>query len=216
MNKLRRFFTLLNLHLAGVVVLAGLVLFVGTKAVIALHDAGAAQSASFEQQQIRYAQLQAQMGHLEGLPQKVDQSRDDAMHFFEKRLAPNYSTIAEELGAIEVKNQVRRTRTAYVETPAIEGLRELRIDTSVSGDYAPLMHFINDLERDKNHVFFIVDGLTLSGQQGGLVNLRLRVTTYLQAGATDLPANGGDAAAEPVAETGAGQGAAAAQPQEVQ
>jgi len=51
-----------------------------------------------------------------------------------------------------------------------------------------MMKFINDLERDKNHVFFIIDGVTFTGQQGGLVNLRLKLSTYLQAGANDLPA----------------------------
>jgi hypothetical protein len=49
------------------------------------------------------------------------------------------------------------------------------------------MHYINGIERDKDQVFFIIDGVTLTGQQGGLVNLRLRMTTYIRAGATDLP-----------------------------
>ena len=41
------------------------------------------------------------------------------------------------------------------------------------------MHFINGLERSKT--FFLITGLTLTGQQGGLVNLRLRLITYLRA-----------------------------------
>jgi type IV pilus assembly protein PilO len=205
MNQLRRIFTLLNLHIAGVVVLAGVFLFVGGKAIVAVHDAGAAQSASFAQQQIRYAQLQAQMAHIQGLPQKVDQARDEGAQFYDKRIAPNYSTVAEELGAIEVKDQVRMSRASYTAAPAIEGLRELRIDANLSGDYAPLMHFINDLERDRNHVFFIIDGLTLTGQQGGLVNLRLRVSTWLQAGATDIPADSQGAAAETASDSGSAQ-----------
>jgi type IV pilus assembly protein PilO len=127
------------------------------------------------------------MAHLQGLPQKVNEARDDATHFYETRIAPNYSTILEELGAAAVKNQVRLARAQYAPSPAIDGLTEVRIDAGLSGDYAPMMHFINDLERDKNHVFFIIDGLTFTGQQGGLVNLRLRLSTYLQAGATDLP-----------------------------
>jgi hypothetical protein len=205
MNQLRRIFTLLNLHIAGVVVLAGVFLFVGGKAIVAVHDAGAAQSASFAQQQIRYAQLQAQMAHIQGLPQKVYQARDEGAQFYDKRIAPNYSTVAEELGAIEVKDQVRMSRASYTAAPAIEGLRELRIDANLSGDYAPLMHFINDLERDRNHVFFIIDGLTLTGQQGGLVNLRLRVSTWLQAGATDIPADSQGAAAETASDSGSAQ-----------
>lgn len=189
MKTLRRYFTLLNLHIAGAVVLAGLVLFLGTKAILAVHAAGATQSDSYQQLKIRYAQLQSQMGHLQGLPQKVDLAREDAAHFYEHRIAPNYSTIAEELGGAAVKNQVRLTRAQYTPTPALESLTEVRIDANLSGDYAPLMHFINDLERDKNHVFFIIDGLQFTGQQGGLVNLRLRLTTYLHANATDQPPN---------------------------
>jgi type IV pilus assembly protein PilO len=204
MSTLRRFFTALNLHIAVVVLLMGGVLFLGAKGLIALHQAGAAQSESFQQQQILYAQLQAQMAHLQGLPQKVDQSRDDANHFYEKRLAPNYSTVAAELGEAFVKNQVRMTRAGYVAAPAIDGLREVRIDANLGGDYTALMHFINDLERDKNHVFFIINGITLTGQQGGLVNLRLRMTTYLQAGATDVPASSDTAGAEAASDPASG------------
>ena len=53
------------------------------------------------------------------------------------------------------------------------------MDASLSGEYAPMMHFINGLERSKT--FFLINGLTLTGQQGGLVNLRLRLNTYLHA-----------------------------------
>jgi len=186
-NNIRRFFTVLNLHIAGAVVLAGLVLFLGVKVILAFHAVGQLNSDSYQRAQIRSVQLQSQMGHLEGLPQKVDQARDDADKFFEKRIATNYSTIAEELGTADVKNQVRLTRAQYTPKPAIDGLTELRIDANLSGDYTALMHFINDLERDKNHVFFIIDGLTFTGQQGGLVNLRLRLTTYLRGNPGDLP-----------------------------
>ena len=48
------------------------------------------------------------------------------------------------------------------------------------------MHFINGLERDKT--FFLISAVTLTGQQGGLVNLRLRLITYLHAeDASQLP-----------------------------
>lgn len=187
MKNLRSWFTLLNLHLAGAAVLAALVLTLAIKAGLAVHAASATDSASYQREQIRSVQLRAQMAHLQGLPQKVDQSRADAEHFYENRIAPNYSTIAEQLGGTAIKDQVRLSRAEYSPSPAIDGLTEVRIDANLSGDYTPLMHFINDLERDKDHVFFIIDGVTFTGQQGGLVNLRLKLSTYLQAGATDLP-----------------------------
>lgn len=206
MKNLRRWFTVLNLHLAGAAALAVLVLVLAVKAVLAVHAAGAVDSESYQQEQIHYVQLHAQMAHLQGLPQKVDGARDDAAHFYDARIAPNNSTILAELGATAVKNQVRLSRAQYSPSPAIDGLTEVRIDASLSGDYTPIMHFINDIERDKNHVFFIIDGLTFTGQQGGLVNLRLQLSTYLQAGATDLPPadnTGGPASAD--AETVAAQ-----------
>ncbi|MGB9145826.1 MAG: hypothetical protein WCC14_08405, partial [Acidobacteriaceae bacterium] len=140
------------------------------------------------QQQIRYGQLTAQMKHLNGLPEKVTQASVDAQKFYDERIAPNYSTIAAQLDGLTVKDQVRLARDEYSPSPAIDGLTEVRIDAGLSGQYTDLMHFINDLERDKDHVFFTIDAIALTGQQGGLVNLRLRLTTYLRAGATDLPA----------------------------
>ena len=52
------------------------------------------------------------------------------------------------------------------------------MDASLSGDYRPLVLFINSLERDK--MFFLIDGVSLTGQQSGTVGLRLRLTTYLR------------------------------------
>jgi hypothetical protein len=40
------------------------------------------------------------------------------------------------------------------------------------------MRFINSLERDQ--MFFIIRTMSLTGQQGGLVNLRLKVSTWLR------------------------------------
>jgi len=206
MKNLRNFFTLLNLHIAGVVLLLGLNLFLLTRLILAWHAASSDQSADYESQHVTYVQLQTQMAHLQGLPQKVDQARIDADKFYEKRIAANYSTMAGELGALSSKNNVRLTRAQYTPSPAINGLTEVRIDASLSGEYTALMHFINDIERDKNDVFFTINALTLSGQQGGLVNLRLRMTTYLKS-SSDLPA--------PPAEGAASNDEASLQPQEV-
>ena len=50
------------------------------------------------------------------------------------------------------------------------------------------MHFINSVERDQN--FFIIRTMALTGQQGGVVSLRLKVSTWLRpadAEASGLP-----------------------------
>ena len=45
------------------------------------------------------------------------------------------------------------------------------------------MHFVNGLERDKT--FFVIRSMAFTGQQGGLVSLRLRVSTWLRP--SDVP-----------------------------
>lgn len=187
MNNVRKLLTLLNLHIAGVVLLLGLNLFLLTRLIIAWHAASSDQSADYNSEHMTYVQLQSQMSHLQGLPEKVNQAHGDADKFYADRIAPNYSTMVGQLGTLTSKNNVRLTRAQYTPTPAINGLTEVRIDATLSGEYTALMHFINDVERDKDHVFFTIKTLTLSGQQGGLVNLRLRMTTYLQSSG-DLPA----------------------------
>ncbi len=106
-----------------------------------------------------------------------------AEDFYASRFPSAYSTITAALDDLATKSSVRRTRTSYVQTPGVAGLAEVRIDTNHSGEYAPLMHYINGLERSKT--FFIINGLTLTGQQGGTVNLRLHLTTYIHAADLD-------------------------------
>jgi hypothetical protein len=180
-------FTKLNLHFALLGVVLAADVFLAVRFGLAWETIRSGQSGAYLQQELRYGQLEAQMQHLNGLPKKVDQADSDARKFFDVRIAPDFSTILAQLGAVASKNHVRLSRAGYSPTPSVEGLTEVRIDAGLSGQYTDLMHFINDLERDKDHVFFIIDGVTLTGQQGGLVNLRLRLRTYLVAGATDLP-----------------------------
>ncbi|HEX3435130.1 MAG TPA: hypothetical protein VHT24_00065 [Pseudacidobacterium sp.] len=186
--NVRKIFTLLNLHIAGVVVLLALNLFLLTRLALAWHAVGSDRSAEYDAQHMTYMQLQSQMLHLQGLPQKVDQARTDANTFFDKRISPNYSTMASELGALAVKNNVRLTRAQYTQAPTINGLTEVRIDASLSGEYTDLMRFINGIERDKDHVFFTINALAFNGQQGGMVNVRLHITTYLRS-SSDLPSS---------------------------
>lgn len=187
MNSLRRYFTQLNLHLFVLGLIVAVDIFIGVRYALAWSAIRSGQSSAFAQQEIRYGMLSGQMKHLNGLPKKVKQSDADAQKFYDARIAPNYSTIAAQLDGTAVKDQVRLARDEYSPSSAIEGLTAVRIDAGLSGQYTNLMHFINDLERDKSHVFFIIDDIAFTGQEGGLVNLRLRLTTYLRAGAPDQP-----------------------------
>jgi len=193
-------FTKLNLHFALLGVVLAADIFLAVKFGLAWEAIRSGQSGAYVQEELRYGQLEAQMQHLNGLPAKVADAGKGAQTFFDARIAPNYSTMLAQLMGEAEKDHVQLSRSGYTPTPSVDGLTEVRIDAGLSGQYTDLMHFINDLERDKDHVFFIIDGVTFTGQQGGLVNLRLRLRTYLQAGATDLPQSSGNGASlEPAA-----------------
>src|ERR1700734_3263229 len=172
-------FSVLNLHFAGVALLLILNLVLGVRLFLAWSTLRSASAEQLLQQQTAYRALQLEMSPLRGLPQKVSLSRTQADTFYTARFPNAYSTISATINDLATKNSVRLTNLAYTPTPALAGLAELRMDASLSGEYAPLMHFINGMERSKT--FFLINGLTLTGSQGGLVNLRLRLVPYLHA-----------------------------------
>jgi type IV pilus assembly protein PilO len=180
--------SLLNLHLAGVTLLVVLNVFLLVRLGLAWRDLGSGRQDQLQAAQLQLTQLQVQDKRLQGLPAKVEQSRADADKFYASRIPANYSSILADLGSLAAKDSIRLTRAGYSQAPAIEGLVELRIDANLAGEYGGVMNFLNGLERDKT--FYVISALTLTGQQGGMVNLRLRLTTYLHAeDASKIPAS---------------------------
>jgi type IV pilus assembly protein PilO len=183
-------FSLLNMHFAAVAVLAlgNIVLLV--QLVLAWHTLHAARPEELAQlkQQEQVAELQA--APLRDLPAKLEDAGQGAGRFYDGRVAAADSSIVAELGDLAQKADVRITRLQYGYAPAVHDVTEVRMDASISGDYTPVMRFINSMERDT--MFFVINGLTLTGQQGGLVNLRLRVTTYLRGADLDRAQPGND------------------------
>ena len=181
-------FTKLNLHLFVLAVVVAADIFIGVRFALAWRAVRSNQTSAFVQEEARLGQLESQMRHLNNLPKKVGAADEEAQKFYDARVSPNWSTILGQLGAVATKNQVRLSRAAYAENPAAAGgLTELHIDAGLSGQYSELMRFINGIERDQDHVLFIIDRVALTGQQGGLVNLRMQLRTYIHGGATDLP-----------------------------
>jgi Tfp pilus assembly protein PilO len=143
--------------------------------------------------------LNLQTAPLRGLGKRVEDSRAQMQAFYNKRIPPNYSSIAARIGELGVKSGVRLTRVQYTQGPPGSDFTEISMDAGITGDYPQIMRFVNSLERDQT--FFVIRAMALTGQQGGLVNLRLRVSTWLRpadAAASGLPSseqNGDDSAA---------------------
>jgi Tfp pilus assembly protein PilO len=135
------------------------------------------------EKQIQLRSLEIQTAPLRGLDQRVAKTREQLDDFYQKRIPPNYSSIDVRILELQVASGVRLSRAQYTQGEPGPGLTEISLDTSISGNYPAIMHFINSLERDP--MFFIIRTMSLTGQQGGLVNLRLRVSTWLRPG--DVP-----------------------------
>jgi hypothetical protein len=113
-----------------------------------------------------------------GMDQKLKQASVDITGFYDTRFPTQYSSVAEELGKIAADTGVHVSGVKYDEKDAaIEGVRKLTMELSISGDYLQEVKFINSLERSK--MFFLVDGITLGEQQGN-VRLQLKLETYMR------------------------------------
>ncbi len=182
-KRMRGLLTLLNIHFAGVALLGLVNLYLLAHMAFAWQSANSQNAAALADQTVAMKTAEIANRPLEGLDEKLAQATRDSDRFYLQRLPYAYSQVAAELGALTKKQGIKLTRVQYADpAPVLAGtagaVTEVRMDASLSGDYRPLVLFINGLERDR--MFFMIQGLTLTGQQSGTVGLRLRLTTYLR------------------------------------
>ena len=187
-NLLERLRSPLTWHYAGFAIL--LLLAIGLSVRFGL-DWAATNGRSADAlagKQVELKALDLQTAPLRGLDKRVDQTRAQMKDFYAKRIPASYSAISSRIGELEVASGVRLTRVQYTQGRPGPDLTEISMEAGISGDYPQIMRFINSLERDKT--FFLIRAMALTGQQGGLVNLRLSVSTWLRradAEASGLP-----------------------------
>ena len=172
----------LNLHWAGVGLLALVNLYLLAQMGFLWHAASNHNAGAMAQQRIALKTAEIAALPLRGLDAKLARATEEADRFSRQRLPASDSDVAGELGALTKKQAVHLTRAQYFHAPVLAEsageLTEVRIDATLSGDYRPLVQFINSIERDK--LFFVIHTETLTGQQSGTVNLRVGLTTYEQ------------------------------------
>jgi Tfp pilus assembly protein PilO len=157
-------------------------------------------------QEVQLKALDLQTAPLRGLDKRVEETRAQVQAFYARRIPPNYSSIDRRIGELALKGPVRLSRVQYSQGAPGSDLTEISMDAGITGNYQQIMRFLNSVERDQN--FFVIRGLSLTGQQGGLVNLRLKVSTWLRpadAAASGLPSTqqtGDERSATPIASQG--------------
>jgi hypothetical protein len=184
-------------HYAGSAVLLLLVIGLAVRFSMDWSAANDNSSRVLAGKQVEFKALDSETAPLRGFDKYVEDSRAQLQAFYSRRIPPSYSVIATRIGELQVKSGVRLSRVQYTQGPRGSNLTEISMDAGISGAYPAIMHFVNDIERDQS--FFIIRAMSLSGEQGGQVSLRIRISTWLRprdAAASGLPATpeGGDAA----------------------
>jgi type IV pilus assembly protein PilO len=175
----------LTWHYVGVVVLALILSGLAVRFAMDWSSTHGSATETLAVDQVQLKALELQTAPLRGLDQRVAESREQMQKFYTKRIPANYSLIASRIGDLEVKSGARLSRLLYAQGAQSGDLTEISMDAGISGDYPQIMRFVNGLERDET--FFVIRAMALTGQQGGQVNLRLRVSTWLRA--ADVPSD---------------------------
>lgn len=195
-TRARALLTAVNLHYAGVAALLVIVLYMVAHLLFLSQALKDHNADALNQQRVLLGTARLQAEPLHGLDAKITRSTEEADAFSTERLPYAYSQVVSELGRLTTKANVRLANVQYAQAPVLSGadaLTQLNMDASVSGDYRPIVEFINSVERDRT--FFVISSINLSGQQTGAVNLRIHLTTYLRGpGAAEA---GAQAAAAP-------------------
>lgn len=193
-GKLRGWLSPLNLHWAGVALIALVNVYLLAQMAFLWHRSSNYNADARSQQRIELKTAEIAAVPLRGLDEKLARATMESDRFYQQRLPASYSNVLGELGSLTKRANVRLARVQYAPATVLAGtpgeLTEVRMDASLSGDYRALMLFLNSLERDK--MFFVINGVTLTGQQSGTVTLRLRLTTFLREGGSQEPPPGAE------------------------
>ena len=178
LDQLRTWMSPLNVHVAAAALLALFNVWLLVQLVLAFTSGGSRGEDAISQAHAQQAAAELAARRLRGLDTKLATSESEATEFYDTRLPYGYADVAAELGKLRERTGVRLTRVQYLAAAPANGLTEVRLDASVTGEYKALALFINGLERDRS--FFQIQNITLNGQQAGQVSLRLRVSTFLR------------------------------------
>jgi len=168
----------LTWHWVGFAVMILIVSVLAIRLALDWSATGAGSNDALVNKQIELKTLEVQTAPLRGLEQRVNDSRVHIQDFYNRRIPANYSSISSEVGNLAVNSGVQLSRMQYTQGASAGDLTEISLDSSITGQYHQIMHFVNGLERDKT--FFLIRSMAFTGQQGGLVSLRLRVSTWLR------------------------------------
>lgn len=142
------------------------------------HSLGAGASAAVLSKEAEVRSTDSQLKALKESAGQLRTTRAEIDQFYSQRIPAHYSAIAIRLGDVEKSSGVKLSRLQFAQGKPGSQLTEILIDAGISGEYSQIARFVNEIERDQT--YFVIRAMTLSGQDGGIVNLRLLVSTWLK------------------------------------
>jgi Tfp pilus assembly protein PilO len=190
----------LGWHAVACAALAVLTVGLGVRLALDWKATNDSSAEVLESKQVQLRAVDLGTKQLRGLDQRVSDAHTQLASFYSKRVPPNYSAISMRIGELGIKSGVRITRVMYSQGKPGSVLTEIAMDAGIGGDYPSIMRFVNSVERDPE--FFLIRGMNFTGQQGGQVNVRIQISTWLRpadalaSGLPETPEPGSDKSAE--------------------
>jgi Tfp pilus assembly protein PilO len=143
-------------------------------------------SAETRRQELNRLQLELNLktrsvAPLQNLPEKVVLANGQIAEFYKKHFPAQNSEVAAEFGKLAAANGVIIEQARYkLKEEGAGRLQPEEIEADLSGNYAALARFINVLEQDQ--MFFIINSVTLGGEQQGPIKLNMKLEAFLKVG----------------------------------
>lgn len=172
----KRFFTVFAVLAVVDLVLAAYLLWPGS--------GNASRKAREEALNRQEHELSMEVAPLKDIDQKLVQTRADITALNNENIPNRWSEISAQLDKLTQQAGVVPQSTHYVtadqsnKKDLLPGVQPINIDTSVTGEYGKVARFINSLEQAK--LLFIIQQVSLSSREGGLVTLTIKFETFLK------------------------------------
>lgn len=109
-------------------------------------------------------------------------TREDLKQFYAEDVPSRWSRISQQMEKLIQETGVTAGTIHYSpeasEKTSLPDVQMVKIDTTVTGDYAKVAGFINAMEREKP--LFIIEKISLSSQEGGKVSLQITFDAFLK------------------------------------
>lgn len=145
---------------------------------------GSSRSAQEEEKAGLQQQLTSLRAEVELRESSNPEKTRAALKAFNADLPSRYSEISQRLEKLFQEAGVSPTASIKYSTEAPEktdlpDVQRIRIDTTVTGDYAKVARFVNKMEQDP--LLFVIEKISLSSQpQGAEVSLQISFDTFLK------------------------------------